>query len=181
MYMESERARRLDQHRSRRVEEELKSRISDQEETIGALEAEVRRGRNEIRSKLRTICSMQATLTAHELPVQHSISSLHVCPANDDEEQCPLSMAPINLSPPPFEGCEISAMDPLNPQYKCAELICGHRFNCIWLMCHFVQNRTFRCPMCRSGKRSFHFDMSVIPEALVDAIRRRQLPPPGAE
>jgi hypothetical protein len=172
--MESQCSRQQDQLRFKAIEEALMRKISEQDETINMLEAEVRRGRNEIRSKLRTICSMQATLVAHDLPMQHSISSLHVCQARDDEELCPLSMAPINSSPPPFEGCDVPALDPMNPQYKCAELICGHRFNCIWLMCHFVQNRTFRCLLCRSGKRNFQFDLGVIPEPLVNAIRRHR-------
>ena len=159
LYMESEHARRQDERR--RID--LVKLVSEQNETITMLESEVRRGRNEIRCNLKTIMSMRTTLVANNLPVQHSISSMHVCTANSDLEECPLSMAPINNSPPPLERCTLVALDPLHPHFRCAELICGHRFNAVWLMCHFVRNRTFRCPVCRSGRQDFNFNRSVIP------------------
>ena len=139
-------------HSSREERQQLLRLASEQSETIAMLEAEVRRGRNEIRRNFKTIMSMRATLVANNLPVQYSIASMHVCTAVDDLEECPLSLSPINDSPPPLDRCRLVALDPLNPHYRCAELACGHRFNAVWLMCHFVRNRTFRCPVCRKGK-----------------------------
>jgi len=136
-------------------------------ETIEMLQAELRRAQREIRSNYRTMASMRATLLANNLPVQHSISSLRVCIAQNDAELCPLSLAPINSSPAPFEGCALVALDPLRPDYRCAELTCGHRFNAVWLLYHFVHARTFRCPVCRKGKRRFEFNMDLIPWELV--------------
>ena len=166
MYMECEHARR----QVERERMELARLVSQQLETIGMLEAEVRRGRNEIRCKLKTIMSMRETLSANNLPLQHSFASMHICTAMDELEECPLSMAPINSSPSPLEKCKLVALDPINPNYKCAELTCGHRFNGVWLMCHFVRNRTFRCPVCRSGKRDFKFNRDVIPEGILNAL-----------
>jgi len=167
LYMESEHARRQDERKIM----ELSKLASEQHEAIAMLESEVRRGRNEIRCKHRTILSMRATLVANNLPVQYSIESMHVCTAIDDLEECPLSMAPINDSPPPLERCKLAALDPLHPDFRCAELICGHRFNAVWLMCHFVRNRTFQCPVCRSGKRIFNFDRGVIPAGIIEALQ----------
>ena len=170
LYMESEHARQTEE----RERKELVRLVSQQNETIELLECEVRRGRSEIRCKLKAMISMRSTLAANNLPVQHSIASMHVCTANDDLEECPLSLAPINNSPPPMERCTLVALDPLNLNFRCAELTCGHRFNAVWLMCHFVRNQTFRCPVCRSGKRDFRFNRAVIPEGILTALEDRR-------
>ena len=160
LFMEAEHSRRAEKQRLLRL-------VSEQSETIAMLEAEVRRGRNEIRRNFKTIMSMRATLVANSLPVQHSIASMHMCTAVDDLEECPLSLSPINDSPPPLDRCRLVALD------RCAELACGHRFNAVWLMCHFVRNRTFRCPVCRKGKKNFNFDRSAIPEGILEAFAGR--------
>ena len=113
-------------------------------------------------------------LQSDELLRQLLTSWIHGFQAHDDAGVCRVGIGSINQRQPPFECCDVEALEPINPQYKGGELICGDRFDCIWLMCHFVQNRTFQRPMCRSGKRSFRFDLSVIPEALVNAIRRHR-------
>ena len=173
MFLDAEHSRRNDLRKHRRFEYHAMKTISDQHESIGLLKTEVMRARREIRTQFKLIKSMQQTLTANNLPLQHTIASLRHCPAKDDLEICPLSMAPINQSPPPFKGCAVTVLDPiLKPHYKCAELRCGHRFNAVWLMCHFVRNQTFRCPICRDGKRRFHFDSSVIPQELLDGIAK---------
>jgi len=138
-----------------------------QQETIEFLQAELRRAQHEICSKNRIIESMRATLLANNLPVQHSIASVRLCLANDDNELCPLSLSPINSSPGPFEGCALFALDPLRMDYRCAELACGHRFNAVWVMYHFARSSTFRCPVCRQGKGRFKFDASMLPEELL--------------
>ena len=140
--------------------------VDVQLETIELLQAELRRAQREIRSNHRVIASMRATLLANNLPVHHTIASVRICLAQSEEEACPLSLAPINSSPPPFEGCTLAALNPLRMDYKCAELPCGHRFNAVWLMRHFVLAHTFRCPVCRRGKRRFEFDASLIPAEL---------------
>ena len=150
--------------------------VDMQHETIELLQAELRRAQREIRANHRVIASMRETLLEHNLPVQHTIGSLRLCLARDDEEPCPLSLAPINSSPPPFEGCDLVALDPLRADYRCAELACGHRFNAVWLMHHFVRASTFRCPVCRRGKRRFEFDASLLPEQLVNKGGRRGFP-----
>ncbi len=140
-----------------------------QGETIELLRAELRRAQREIRSNHRVIASMRDTLLANNLPVPHAIGSVRICLAQNDEELCPLSLAPINSSPPPFDGCTLVALNPIRMDYRCAELACKHRFNAVWLMRHFVRARTFRCPVCRRGKRRFEFEASLIPAELLRA------------
>jgi hypothetical protein len=46
----------------------------------------------------------------------------------------------------------------------------------VWLMHYFVRASTFRCPVCRRGKRRFEFDASLLPEQLQNKSGRRGFP-----
>ena len=159
-YFEAEHTRRKEKRKWKRAEAEHMRTISDQRETLMLMEAEVRRTRRELRSRMRIIREMHATLAQHNLPTRHhTIESLRICAAENDEEMCPLSLNPINS--------EVDVLDPLHPNHKCAQLQCGHRFNGVWLMRHFVRNQTFRCPLCRAGSSRFNFDPASIPQCLL--------------
>ena len=160
-FYESERKRRDE----KRQWDEVMSVLTYQREAIHLLETELKRARLEVRSLHRVTRTMHATLKEHNLQA-HKVESVRICTAVDDMEMCPLSMAPINQSPAPFVGAQ-DAVDILKPNHKCAELGCGHRFNAVWLMRHFVSNRTFRCPVCRQGTRRFKFEATSIPRWLM--------------
>jgi hypothetical protein len=158
----------------RRREYNLLKQISDLTETAEMLHAQLRLRRHELRSHMRAIRIMKDTLDANQItdacPV---VMSMRLCRAADDgEETCPLAMEPINTETLPFEGC-CPLLDPLKPDDKCAQLMCGHRFNAVWLMYHFVRNSTFRCPVCRQGRRRFTFEEGVVPECMVKKARAR--------
>jgi rubredoxin len=100
------------------------------------------------------------------------MASLTNCKARD-HEICPLSLAPINQSPLPL-GDNISPCDlvlnPMKPDHKCAQLACGHRFNAIWLIYHFIEGNTFRCPVCRAGETNFRFQRNELPPAILKLL-----------
>jgi hypothetical protein len=113
---------------------------------------------------------MHDIFRAHRIPVFPTVMSFRLCASKNEEEQCPLALEKIDACGPPFEGC-CDLLDPLKQGEKCAELGCGHRFNAVWLMYHFVRNSTFRCPVCRVGRRRFNFDMATIPQCMARVIR----------
>ena len=166
-FMQSEHEKRSWHVVQKRREQALLKQISDLTETAEMLHAQLRKRKHELRSHMRAICVMKDTLEANHLSVYPIVMSLRLCPAADDET-CPLAMDPINTDALPFEGC-CPLLDPLKPADKCAQLACGHRFNAVWVMYHFVRNRTFRCPVCRKGRRRFTFDAGVVPECMVKA------------
>jgi hypothetical protein len=168
-FMESVHSKRSLTLAQNRKEHRLLKQISDLTETSEMLHAQLRQSKFELRSHMRAIKVMKATLEANHLSVHPIVMSLRLCPATD-EETCPLAIEPINTDTPPFEGC-CPVLDPLHPTHTCAQLACGHRFNATWLMYHFVRNRTFRCPVCRKGRRSFTFDAGVVPECMVKAAK----------
>jgi hypothetical protein len=168
MFLASEHRRRRQALRWRRKELALTREKSYLHETVDLLCVELRR-------KTDAMGRMQRTLIEHQLPVETAMGSLRLCPAADDDEACPLAMEAINRCPPPFEGC-CSELNPLWPTHRCAELGCGHRFNGVWLMFHFVRNRTFRCPMCRRGRERFRFDPSAVPECMARALAANGMP-----
>ena len=107
-------------------------------------------------------------------PVGTQVASFKTCRATSDDEICPLSLQPINSSTPPYDHLKHPqkiTVDPRKPHHKCAELGCGHRFNSLWLLFHFVSQRTFRCPICRRGYEDFHFQMEQLPAGLVDMVK----------
>ena len=148
-----------------RRQSHLNSTISELRDHVEMLGAEIRRNREERRSYVRVINQMQQTLKDNNLTVFSNIMSFRVCLA-EDEESCPLAMERINGCPPPFEGC-CAVVDQLKPTHHCVELKCGHRFNGVWLLYHFVRDNTFRCPVCRKGKKRFVFDATVVPECML--------------
>lgn len=151
----------------KRKEKEMLTKMSYLNETAEMLFSQVRKSRHEVRSQMRAISHMKTVLEANNLHVYPVVMSVRICPA-EDNENCPLAMDAINTSTLPFVGC-CPVMDPLKPTHKCAQLACGHRFNAVWVMYHFVRNSTFRCPVCRKGKKFFSFDSAVVPECMVKA------------
>lgn len=170
-FMESEHEKRSQIVAWKRREFELLKKISYLNETAEMLYAQVRKGKYELRSHMRAINVMKATLEANHLSVYPIVMSMRLCLATDTES-CPLAMEPINTDTLPFEGC-CPLLDPLQPTHKCAQLACGHRFNAVWVMYHFVRNSTFRCPVCRKGRRYFLFEQGVVPECMVKAAETR--------
>ena len=172
-FMQSEHEKRSWAVAQRRREYNLLKQISDLTETAEMLHAQLRLRRHELRSHMRAIRIMKDTLDANQISGAYPVvMSMRLCRAEADDETCPLAMEPINTETLPFEGC-CPLLDPLKPDDKCAQLMCGHRFNAVWLMYHFVRNSTFRCPVCRQGRRRFTFEEGVVPECMVKKARAR--------
>ena len=140
---------------------------------IGALRAQHLQDRRAIQSQVRIINRLQKTLKDNEIasPSGTQVASFKTCRA-DDDEICPLSLQPINTSHPPYDSKHpVIHVEPNKPHHKCAELQCGHRFNALWLLFHFVSRKTFRCPICRSGHEDFRFQLDLLPKGLVDRVK----------
>jgi hypothetical protein len=132
------------------------------------------RDKNMISGQHRVIQRLHDLLKENGIPepVGTQVASFKTCRASDDEI-CPLSLQLINSSTPPYDHMKHPpiTVDPRKPHHKCAELGCGHRFNSLWLLFHFVSQRTFRCPICRRGYEDFHFQMEQLPAGLVDMVK----------
>lgn len=166
--MAAEHEKRRWHRKWRRQEFEMRRTISDLRETAELLQSELRRSKSEVQSQIRAIKRMHDIFRAHKIPVFPTMMSFRLCAANGDV--CPLALEPVDACGPPFEGC-CAVLDPLRPNEKCAELGCGHRFNAVWLMFHFVRSSTFRCPVCRVGRKRFRFDMATVPQCMARALR----------
>ena len=140
---------------------------------ISTLKFQIKRDLCTIQGQRRIISNMQKALSDNSIaePTDTQIASFRTCRA-DDGEVCPLSLQPINASPPPYDP-KYPAIDvePRKPHHKCAELQCGHRFNALWLLFHFVGQNTFRCPICRVGPADFRFELEQLPKGLVERIK----------
>jgi hypothetical protein len=154
----------------KRREFKLLKTISDLSETNGMLAAEIRMSKCDLQSHMRAIRRMQTTLSANQIPIFPAMMSMKICAASESES-CPIALELINSCPPPFEGC-CSVLDQMKQEQKCTELACKHRFNGVWLMYHFVRNKTFSCPVCRQGKKNFTFDPDVVPPCMASALGR---------
>lgn len=202
-FMEAERIRRKSVRRWEKDLAYFADAIADCERTIDALKAELDRSAEEhetaisvLKSELRhartmratqagVIKQMQKTLQDNGIPVRNAMASLNNCRARDDEV-CPLSLAPINQSPLPMseDGRPSTlVLNPMRPDRRCAELPCGHRFNSLWLIYHFVERNTFCCPVCRSGQENFRFRTSELPpgamqmlEGIAETRQKRKAP-----
>jgi hypothetical protein len=140
---------------------------------IKELESKIDRDRFTIQGQRRIIDSLKQVLLDHGIsnPPGSTIASFKTCRAEDDEV-CPLSLHPINHSPTPYNPIHAAIdIEPRKPHHKCAQLQCGHRFNALWLLFHFVAQHTFRCPVCRTGPTDFHFELEQLPTGLLDRIR----------
>ena len=148
----------LDEIRSRQEIRQLKSRLSNKQEIL--------------QNQFGVIERLQKALKDNNIPQPPGtqIASFKVCKA-DDDEVCPLSLQYINDSLPPYDPKYPDiVVEPHKPHHKCAELICGHRFNALWLLFHFVARSTFRCPMCRHGHKHFKFEVGMLPSGLLERI-----------
>ena len=167
--MTSEHTRRQHERQWRREKQEMEKKLSEQRETIEYLTYTSIRDRK----KLREITLEKG---CHTL-----IASVRNCEAVNDEEMCPLSLEPINTSPPPFKTTTTTpppTMDPSKPSHKCAQLQCGHRFNAMWILFHFAKKNTFKCPLCRSGHGRFRFQMRDLPRHVARWFRPHLLDKP---
>jgi hypothetical protein len=141
---------------------------------IRVLEFQTKRDKCTIQGQRQIISTLQKALRDNAItePPGTHIASFKTCRAAD-EEICPLSLHPINKSPPPYDSSHAEIdIEPRKPHHKCAELHCGHRFNSLWLLYHFVDKNTFRCPVCRTGPVDFRFELEQLPMGLVERIRR---------
>lgn len=150
----------------------LSSVLDDNEETIATLKSELKHAKTMNSSQRKVIQQLQDTLTRNEIPIKRTMMSLSNCRATDDEI-CPLSLMPINRSSlPRSDSRRPSALvlNPMKPGHKCAELVCGHRFNSLWLIYHFVKSNTFRCPVCLKGQDKFQFQYKELPPAVISML-----------
>ena len=165
LFMEAEHLRRKTIARWENDSHEFSRTISDGETMIKILQDELKHRRIMHTTQREVIEAMQKTMETNGIPVKRTMASLSNCRAADDEI-CPLSLAPINQSPLPLCNelgpCTLS-LNPMKPEHKCAELVCGHRFNSMWLIYHFVESGTFRCPICRCGPSVFRFQRDELP------------------
>ena len=163
--MEAEHMRRKNIARLESDTIALSRTILDHENTIKILQGELKHRRMMHATQREAIETMQKTMETYGIPVKRTMASLSNCCATDDEI-CPLSLSPINQSPLPLcdelGPCTLS-LNPMKPDHKCAELMCGHRFNSMWLIYHFVESGTFRCPICRFGPSVFRFKKNELP------------------
>jgi hypothetical protein len=152
-------------------EMELDSIRSQRE--MKSLKAQISRNQHTIRGQSKVIQRLQKALRDNGVPEPSGtqVGYLKTCRATDDEI-CPLSLCPINNSPPPFNthNTDIN-IEPHKPHLKCGELYCGNRFNGLWLLFYFISRKTFRCPICRCGHEDFRFGMNQLPKELVSMVQ----------
>lgn len=168
------------EHEMRAMKRQLEEEMFEMElqdirskRNLRLLKIQMKRDLSTIQAQRCIIGRLQKTLKDNEIaePSGTKIASFKTCIAENDEV-CPLSLQPINSSLPPYDPkfADIS-VEPRKPHHKCAELQCGHRFNALWLLFHFVAQSTFRCPICRSGTVNFPFDLDQLPKGLIDRIK----------
>jgi hypothetical protein len=172
-FMNAERNRRKQKRRLEAdlFEVSLKNIRSNRE--LKELREQIARDQRMIKGQHKVIQHLKKLLQDNSIPEPActQVASFKTCRAGDNEI-CPLSLQPINASAPPYNVNYPSIdIEPLKPHHKCAELMCGHRFNGLWLLFHFVARSTFRCPICRSGHEDFKFQMEQLPNGLVDRVR----------
>ena len=144
---------------------------------VRMLKAQHARDKHMVQGQYRVIRRLQKLLRDNGIPapVGTQVASFKTCRAQDSEI-CPLSLQPINSSAPPYDAKHPAiVVEPCKPHHKCAELACGHRFNALWLLFHFVARGTFRCPICRCGYEDFHFQLEQLPEGLVDRVKEAMM------
>ena len=69
-----------------------------------------------------------------------------------DDEECPLSLFPINMDNLDFVGGNVVVL-PAYPTLKKLTLSCGHSYGALRVLYHFMV-LDMRCPLCRVGVRS---------------------------
>ena len=172
-FMSAERERRQMKRvmEARMFELEISEMGSRQEARL--LREQIKRDKFTIKGQHGIIRRLQRLLKDNGIaePFDTQVISFKTCKANDNEI-CPLSLQPINSSVPPYDAKHPAIdIEPHKPNNKCVELECGHRFNGVWLLFHFVAQSTSRCPLCRSGHEDFHFEMRQMPAGLVDRVK----------
>jgi hypothetical protein len=176
MYLDAEHARRRILRKWENDLNEFERGMTEYEETISTLKEELLHTRLVQATQFRIIEELQTTLLNNGLAVKRSMASLTNCKAKD-HEVCPLSLAPINHSPLPLGDTSIPhdmVLNPMKPDHKCAQLACGHRFNAIWLIYHFIEGDTFRCPVCRAGEPHFRFQRNELPPTILKMLEQME-------
>ena len=172
-YMETEHMRRKYVDRWETDIKDFSATIYECENTIATLRAELKHAHTMHSTHRQVIQHLQTTLDLHGIPNKHTMMSISNCRAADGEI-CPLSRAPINKSPLPYSDGESPSTLVLNaakPEHKCAELACGHRFNSLWLIHHFIERSTFRCPVCSAGQLNFRFQKRDLPPGVIQLLK----------
>lgn len=167
--MEAEHTNRMNLIRWKRDIRDHSNTIADCEKMIATLKSELNHGRDVRRAQRNIIDQLQDVMSQNGIHIKQKSLSMLNCKATN-HEVCPLSLAPINESPLPLSNDEqpcTLVLNPLKPEYKCAELPCGHRFNSMWLLYHFVENKTFQCPVCRDGQKDSNFQLDTLPPGVL--------------
>ncbi len=161
---------------------DLSKIVADCEDMVSTQEAELKHARRMHSTHRKVIGQMQQDMRLGGIPIKRVMMSVSNCRASDDEI-CPLSHKPINRSPLPWTTEPLPCthvLNPMKPERKCAELACGHRFNSMWLMGHFVRHSTFRCPVCQSGEENFRFQHRELPPGvlrMIEAVKKNTVAP----
>ena len=173
-FMEAEHMRRKYVNRWEADQREFSRTIAECETTISMLESELKHTRIMHSTQRKMIEHMKKALAKNGIEIKRTMVSISNCKARDDE-MCPLSLVPINSSPLPVGSdttpCPL-VLNQAKPNRKCAELACGHRFNSLWLIHHFVERSTFRCPVCHKGEEDFNFQKTELPPGVVQMLKR---------
>ena len=152
---------------------EMEIKLINSKREIQTLKEQVQRSQGTVKGQHKVIVHLQQLLQDHSIPQPAftQVASFKTCRA-DEDEMCPLSLQSINASLPPYDATlPLIDLDPRKPHHKCAELMCGHRFNGLWLLFHFVARSTARCPICRRGHEDFNFQLEQLPSGLIDRVR----------
>ena len=146
--------------RSEKSVQKLRKKYSYLKELCASLKHNLTTTQRQARSQEMLIMSQKNMLKRYNTP---PFESFLLCEPSPDEI-CPLSQTPITTSFLPFAPGVV--YNPSRPHHTCTELGCGHRFSSMYLIYYFVKQSTFRCPLCRSGPRNFHFSIAEIPAHL---------------
>lgn len=171
-FMTVERNRRKQKSRLEADMFEMELKHTHKKREINELREQIARDQRMIKGQHAVIQRLQKLLHDHAIPepICTQVASFKTCRAGD-HEICPLSLQPINASAPPYDANHPSIdIEPLKPHHQCVELMCGHRFNGLWLLFHFVARSTFRCPLCRRGHEDFKFQLEQLPKGLVERV-----------
>lgn len=168
------------EHERRQLKRKFETRMFDKDiegirflREIRILKKKCARDRHMITEQRKVIQRLHERLKENGIPEPEGtqVASIKTCRASRNEI-CPLSLQPINSSDLPYDAKHPEVIvDPCKPHHKCAELACGHRFNALWLLVHFVSRRTFRCPICRQGHADFNFRPEHLPDGLIDRVK----------
>lgn len=117
-----------------------------------------------LRVNLRIVHDHRSRRNAKTMPVDLvEPKDDYVCPIS----QGPMPEAELECLPPD------SVFAPDRPELTGMRLQCGHCFNAINVLYHFVRNHTALCPVCRAGPKNVHVNIISVPQHIRARISRR--------